>query len=101
MRKITELKYLLKDLGKEIRLEKELLKERHRNKQYNYTNDTKVLRLKYQYRHKHIAYSELRGRTRKEIEKPSDTNLPNEKLIEELKKQYSEEALCVSAAGSR
>jgi len=53
-----------------------------------------------EYREYHIAYSELRGRTREEIEKPAEGNKPNEELIKKLKKWYGqpdEETLCASA----
>ena len=38
-----------------------------------------------EYRHFHIAYSELRGRTREQIEAKCD-NPPNEYMIEKIKK---------------
>jgi len=43
------------------------------------------------YRHHHIAYSELRGHTRSEIENPQEDNLPNEDWILSIKKKYSDE----------
>lgn len=45
----------------------------------------KISYTRYNYRHQHIAYCEVRGRTREQIEKPKDTNLPKEKLIQEYK----------------
>lgn len=43
-------------------------------------------KLKYEFRHTHIAYCEIRGRKREQIEKPAENNLPNEKYISEIKK---------------
>jgi hypothetical protein len=43
------------------------------------------------YRHYHIAYSELRGHTRSEIENPREDNLPNEDWILSIKKKYFDE----------
>lgn len=42
-----------------------------------------------QFRHYQIAYSELRGRARKEIEVPSKKNRPDELLISRLIRKYS------------
>ena len=43
---------------------------------------------KYEYRHKHIAYCQLRGRLREQIERPALWNLPNEDYILELMDKY-------------
>ncbi len=40
-----------------------------------------------EYRHYHIAYCELRGRKREEIEKPKEGNEPYESWIEEIKEE--------------
>jgi hypothetical protein len=45
----------------------------------------KLPSLKFSFRHQHIAYSEVRGKTREQIEKPRETNLPKEKYIQEYK----------------
>ena len=45
-----------------------------------------------EYRHSHIAYCELRGRTRDQIEKPREGNEPNESHIEAIKKRIREKA---------
>lgn len=55
--------------------------------------------LKYEYRHRHIVYSQLRGRTREEIERPKENNLPNETYILSLMEQYGEkheQTICAS-----
>ena len=51
------------------------------NKEY----PTGVGPLRWDFRHRLIAYSEMRGRTREQIEKPAMHNLPNERLIEKYK----------------
>ena len=55
--------------------------------------------LSYEFRHNHIAYCELRGRTRDQIEKPADCNLPNEVYIEKIKSKWMEkinETICIN-----
>jgi hypothetical protein len=54
-------------------------------------------KLKHEFRHKHIAYCLLRGRTRDEIEHPADDNKPDENLIREIYDAYTEENVCVGA----
>ena len=43
------------------------------------------------FRHQHIAYCELRGRTRKQIEVPGEDNAPDKSWIKRLKNEWSEE----------
>jgi len=43
------------------------------------------------FRHQHIAYCELRGRTRDQIEKPGEDNEPNEDWITKLKNEWGQE----------
>jgi hypothetical protein len=45
----------------------------------------KLASIRYSYRHQHIAYCEVRGRTREQIEKPKETNLPKEQLVQSYK----------------
>lgn len=45
-------------------------------------------KLQYDFRHKHIVYCTLRGRTRDQIEKPKEHNKPNEKYLGELTEHY-------------
>jgi len=42
------------------------------------------------FRHYHIAYCELRGRKRVEIENPHENNTPNQKWIDQIKKEYQD-----------
>jgi len=50
-----------------------------------------LYKMKREFRHKHIAYCEVRGRTREEIEKPGDNNLADEKYIQEIKDKLLKE----------
>jgi hypothetical protein len=56
--------------------------------------ETKIYKLKYEYRHFHISYCEIRGRKRDQIEIPASNNLPNQKYIDQIKekilKEYNE-----------
>lgn len=42
------------------------------------------------FRHQHIAYCELRGRSRDQIEQPAKYNKPNEEWISKLKKEWGD-----------
>lgn len=44
----------------------------------------------YTFRHNHIAYCEIRGRSREEIEIPRDGNEPSEFLINKIKEEWLE-----------
>jgi hypothetical protein len=71
--------------------------------------ETTLAKMRYEYRHKHIVYCILRGKTRDQIEKPKEQNKPNEKYLGELTEHYmflvEEEAkhvqiVCGCATGS-
>ena len=47
----------------------------------------------YLFRHNHIAYCELRGRTRSQIEVPRDGNEPSESLIEKIKNEWNKKII--------
>ncbi len=47
-----------------------------------------INKLKYEFRHKHIARCELRGKTRDQIEKPADINPANEIYINKIKAEW-------------
>lgn len=40
------------------------------------------------FRHQHIAYCELRGRKREEIECPNENNTPDENWIDRVKQEW-------------
>ena len=101
-----DLKQELKDLALYIKVTKY-------NSRCNSTNNRKTLPTdklnpnincstvfaSYEYRHKHIVISLMRGKTREQIEKPKENNLPNEKYISQLLETYAtvEQTICISA----
>ena len=97
--KMNELKACNKAKAHSIKeLRKEIKKLQRSNK---YAGDIQYLLLiqKRDYRHHHIAYCELRGRTRDEIEPVTKSdNLPNESTIQTIKDTYYYEDVCTSAA---
>lgn len=96
-----ELKQELKDLARDIRFGKSKRKPKSRigltPEQLNVWQRTE--RNRYVFRHKHIAYCQLRGRQRYEIERPAKDNLPNESWIKEIMADHAED-VCVSAERS-
>ena len=97
--KMKELKHWLITKGTEIRETKKVLKESQRKNGAAWKWQLKVLNMSRDYRHHHIAYSELKGRTREQIENPREDNLPNEDYIREIKEKYWDEpqVICASA----
>jgi len=96
--KMIELKNWLKSAGIEIRILKNTHKDNQRNHKFNIHTLYDLNSLQREYRHKHIAYSELRGKTRDQIEKPRQGNEPSESLIQKFKDEYrEEETICISA----
>ena len=86
-----ETKEELKGLAKEIRATKEAIKESQRQGKYDehYRLYLKVESLKKEFRHKHIAYCLLRGRTLEQIERPNTGNEPSMQLIEKYKAEIA------------
>jgi len=112
MRKIHELKQNLKALAESIRQSKNSCKEyqkTHQGYDGGWTGEpgyskwhsyySEIDSLKYEFRHKHIAYCLIRGRTRDEIERPAKDNLPSESYIKEIQNAYTED-VCVGTPGS-
>jgi hypothetical protein len=112
MRKIQELKQNLKALAESIHQSKNDCKayqkthqgcdggwtgEPGNSKWHSYYSD--INNLKYEFRHKHIAYCLIRGRTRDEIEHPAKDNQPCESYIKEIQDAYTED-VCASQVGS-
>ncbi len=88
--KRLELKQWLKTEGSRIKA----IRNKHKNNQRLNNNNELMCKLfmtSRDYRHHHIAYSELRGHTRSEIENPRENNLPNENWILSIKEKYSDE----------
>lgn len=97
--KYLKLKKELKKLAKEIRYWKSKRKLGNRGNFSLQNIETSVRTRKYEFRHRHIAYCQLRGRLRIQIEQPASDNLPNEKYIERIIEQHGE-TLRASAQGS-
>ena len=82
---LKELKSELKSLAEKIRIKRAEYKAAQRAGTPAYSPD----HLSYTYRHKHIVYCLLRGRTREQIEnKVNDHNKPDEDYIQELLDGY-------------
>jgi hypothetical protein len=80
-----DLKVYLKSLVVQIKTHKSYCRQNGSNcsgEQYELRS------LKSQFRIRHIAYCELRGRSRDQIEKPGKDHLPDEKKIQEIKEMY-------------
>jgi len=92
MKKFKELRPILKDLAHKIRENKLKLKD-HQREHNGYGGEyySKVFRLVYEFRHKHIAYCVLRGTPRDKIEKPGEKNEPNKTYIKQIIEEYSSE----------
>ena len=89
--KMKELKHWLITKGTEIRETKKILKETQRKHGPAWKWQLKVHDMSRDYRYHHIAYSELKGRTREQIENPREDNLPNEDYINSIKEEYWDE----------
>ena len=91
--KYPVLKQELKELAKEIRYwkSKRKLKERQELGLVQYQVEEAVDCRRNEFRHKHIAYCQLKGRTRQQIECPADDNLPNEDWIQEIMDEHTED----------
>jgi len=94
-----KLKGELKELAKELKYWKPKRKFDKRGNYTLYQINAHIWKRKYEFRHKHIAYCQLRGRLRWEIEKPALDNLPKEKYIEEIMSKHGE-TLCASTQKS-
>jgi len=77
MHPMKEKKEQLKDMARHIR---SLKLARKTDKHSNYT----IWRAGWDFRHEHIAYCLVRGRTYDQIEKPSEFNKPSKSKIESL-----------------
>jgi hypothetical protein len=59
---------------------------------------SKLAKLSQNYRHHHIAYSMLRGKSYETIERPNESNKPNISLIQEIRDAHTEKNVCISAS---
>ena len=104
MRPMQQFKVEQKKLAQEIRK----LKSQRKESDCGYVRNLEMYRD--DYRHHHIAYCELRGRTREQIEIPRKGNEPNNGYVDTIKEKWlnklreyeqaqevDHEALCVSS----
>lgn len=93
MTNIDTLKGKLKALAREIQIAKPQRKTHHFTGERTISPSkarTLCIRNKYQFRHMHIAYCELRGKTREQIEPHvRKGNEPNEMYIQKIKAEYA------------
>lgn len=113
MKKILVLKNELKVLAEQIRQKKadyKTCQKEHHGCDGYYDGEPRygkwiggfcfiISKLKYEFRHKHIAYCLLRGRVINEIETPAENNKPNELYIKEIFNAYTEN-VCVGSQRS-
>lgn len=98
-----EIKEDLKKVAKEIRKLKRSRKQDKRNGRALWEIEGDIWEAKWYFRHKHIAYCEIKGRTRDQIERPKDDNKASQPYIDKFKKEWEEklnENVCVGAEGS-
>lgn len=91
LRNIDMLKNLLKEKAAYIRSQRKaarLLKEAGQGTRASAIHNSLLDDIRW-YRHHHIAYCELRGKTRDQIEKPGEFHKANEQIIERIKTQYA------------
>jgi len=89
--------------AKKIRERKKSRKQDKRNGRSLWNIVSEIASLKYTYRHHHIAYCEMRGRERHEIECPRDDHPASQYEIDRLKEKWSnqiDEDVCVGTQGS-
>ena len=83
---LTEIKNQQKERGSTIRKFKN---ERKGTKTEDELSNTlwNLYKLRIEFRHNHIAYCEVRGKTREQIEIPRENNRPNEDKINKIKEE--------------
>ena len=93
--KMQELKQWLKETAKVICRLKLQHKENQRKGKNDWREQGYLNQLRWEYRNKHIAYSELRGRTREQIESKlkEDTPRPDEGWIANIKEEIEAAAI--------
>lgn len=84
-----DLKEFLKSTAAKIKATKIELKHNARAGQSYYQQQSEVYFAKREFRYHLIAYCEMRGLKREQIEKPAENNLPNESYIKQIKEKYN------------
>ena len=86
---IAKLKAELKDLASKISTDKIGEKDHQRKHDGCHSSSIwKLLGIRREFRHKHIAYCLLRGRTLEQIECPSENNKPDLEAVKRHLKDY-------------
>lgn len=86
-----QIKEELKQLAKDLRIQKKLFKSKQRNGEDIYPDLHKKYLMRWEYRHRHIACSLLRGTLYECIEsRVREDNKPDMNLVEKYKQEYSE-----------
>ena len=86
-----KLKEKLKSWAKQIRHLKSTRKQDKREGRALQDIEFDIYRLRREFRHHHIASCEMCGRTRLQIEIPSEGNKPSEDYITKIKEEWMEE----------
>jgi hypothetical protein len=97
--KLMQLKEELKELAKLVRYNRNEYRNAQRCGSWEDQNKFSIYRsFSWDYRHMHIAYCLLRGRTMQQIEnKNRENNEPNQSLIRKYMEQYREETICANS----
>jgi len=88
---LYDLKEEQKEAAVSLKKAKAALKEMYRARQTAWAQDSKVYKMKFEFRHKHIAYCLLRGTDLEKIEQPAEDNQPSSKRIGEIMEEYKNE----------
>ncbi len=91
-----------KELFKQIKEQQKILasrltelkrsrKQDKRNGRSLWNIEDDIWHLKNDFRHRHITYCEMRGRTRDQIERPREDNPASQSWIDDLKKRWMEQ----------
>jgi hypothetical protein len=92
-----------KERARKIRELRASRKQDKRNGRQLWQIESDIWHLKWEFRHIHIAYCEMRGRLRHEIERPAENNKASQARIDPIKevwKKKIDEDVCISAQGS-
>ena len=88
--RILEIKEMLKTEAVEIATRKVACKNKQRSGTYAGREQSTLLDMRYEWRHKFIAYCQLKGRTLDEIEpKCRVGNEPDQNLVDKFKEEFT------------
>lgn len=91
MSKIKELKGILKEMSSGIKTKRNEAREEKKKGNGVLSHNIRIGTIPdgYKFRIYHIAYCELRGKSREQIEIPREGNEPNEKWIKRIKEEFA------------